>query len=253
MVYNSNMVGLDSQSLNKEMLRSFPHNAPIATSDLAAQGISGGLAAHYAKSGWLDRLGRGVYAIPGGSLDRDECLLFLQQRISGLHVGGRTALDWRGSRQYLETNPVLTLWSGRRTQLPVWFTTRFPSRLTSSALFTAEVEAAGISTPAGFLDGLRVSNRERALLEMLREVETQAQIDEAREILEVSVGLRMEELGHLMSGCRSVKTVRLMLTLLDTTGMADVAKLRREFTLPTGSHTRWIGTLSDGTRLVLQP
>lgn len=247
------MVRVSPHSLNKEMFSNFPHNAPIATTELAAAGISSVLAAHYAKSGWLDRLGRGVYAIPGGTLDRDQCLLFLQQRVPGLHVGGRTALDWRGSRQYLDTNPVLTLWSTSRLALPEWFVERFPSRLTTYALFESAVEGTGVGAAPGFPDGLRVSNRERALLELLREVQTQAQIDEAREILELSVGLRVDELGRLMSGCRSVKTVRLMLMLLDSTGAIDVQALRRDFTLPTGSPTRWVGGLADGTRLVLQP
>ena len=51
---------------------------------LEAQGVSAFLAAKHARSGWLKRLAQGVYVLAGDTLNRDQCLLFLQNQISGL-------------------------------------------------------------------------------------------------------------------------------------------------------------------------
>jgi hypothetical protein len=63
--------------------------------DLAALGISADLAVHYVRSVWLSRLTRGVYKKPAETLEHPS-LIVLQRRLAGLHVGGKTALDWYG-------------------------------------------------------------------------------------------------------------------------------------------------------------
>jgi len=45
------------------------------------RGVSAFLAAKHARSGWLKRLAQGVYAFAGNTLNRDQCLLFLQGQI----------------------------------------------------------------------------------------------------------------------------------------------------------------------------
>ncbi len=187
----------------------------------------------------------------GARLDRDQCLLFLQDRVPGLHVGGLTALAWQGVRQYLEAQEQLTMWATARGDLPPWFTDRFRGSLTSLSLFDDDVSATGIVTPPAVTDGLRVSCRERALLELLRAVRTGLQLQEARELFFATPGLRVAMTGELLAGCTSVKTVRLFLMWATEAGNIDVDALRRQYDLPTGSQSRWIGTLADGTKLVL--
>ena len=65
---------------------------------------------HYLKSGWLARLGRGVFMFPNDTLRRDDCLKFLSRRVKGFHVGGKTALAWRGVRHNLPAREPLSLW-----------------------------------------------------------------------------------------------------------------------------------------------
>jgi len=251
MLYILNVADMESTFLINSLLRAVSHERPLDLAALAEHGISPALAAHYARTGWLQRLARGVYCVAGARLDRDQCLLFLQDRVPGLHVGGRTALAWQGVRQYLEAQEQLTMWATARGDLPPWFTDRFRGSLTSLILFDDDVSATGIVTPPAVTDGLRVSSRERALLELLRAVRTGLQLQEARELFFATPGLRVAMTGELLAGCTSVKTVRLFLMWATEAGNIDVDALRRQYDLPTGSQSRWIGTLADGTKLVL--
>jgi hypothetical protein len=48
-----------------------------------------------------DELGlRGGYRRPNDTLDLHACLILMQRSVEGLHVGGKSALDWYGVRQY---------------------------------------------------------------------------------------------------------------------------------------------------------
>lgn len=251
MLYTSNMAGIGSTFLINGLLREVSHEQPLDLALLRKNGISPALAAHYARTGWLERLAKGVYCVAGARLNRDQSLVFLQGRIEGLHVGARTALAWQGVRQYLETQERLTMWASTRGDLPEWFTERFPGSLTSLSLFDDATKETGIVTPPAVTDGVRVSSRERALLELLRDVRTALQLQEARELFFATSGLRAAVMGELLIGCTSVKTVRLFLMWAREAGNVDVDALRDRFDLPTGSVSRWIGTLADGTKLVL--
>jgi len=245
------MAYVENTFLINGLLRAVSHEQPLDLAALAEHSISPALAAHYARTGWLQRLAKGVYCVVGARLNRDQCLLFLQDRVPGLHVGGRTALAWQGVRQYLEAQEQLTMWATARGDLPHWFTDRFPGSLTSLRLFDDVTSAMGISSPPAVTEGLRVSCRERALLELLREVRTGLQLQEARELFFATLGLRLAMAGELLTGCTSVKTVRLFLMWATEAGNVDVDALRNRYDLPTGSQARWIGALADGTKLVL--
>lgn len=245
------MADREGRLLINGLLRAVSHEQPLDLAALRGHGISPALAAHYARTEWLERLGTGVYCVAGARLDRDQCLLFLQGRIEGLHVGGRTALAWQGVRQYLEVQERLTMWATSRGVLPAWFTERFPGTLTSMSLFDEATVAHGIVTPPAVTDGLKVSSRERALLELLRQVRTRLELQESRELFFSTQGLRPTVAGELLTGCTSVKAVRLFLMWAAEAGNLDVDSLRANFDLPTGSASRWIGTLADGTKLVL--
>ena len=85
---------MGSTFLINGLLREVSHEQPLDLAMLGEHCISPALAANYARTGWLQRLAKGVYCVAGARLDRDQSLLFLQGRIAGLHVGGRSALAW---------------------------------------------------------------------------------------------------------------------------------------------------------------
>ena len=112
-----------------------PGGAPVTSAQLTDMGISADLAVHYARSGWLKRLGRGVYCRPGEPLSLQPSLVVLQKQIPGLHVGGKTALDWYGVRHYVSQQAVLHLYGWVTARLPDWFVQHFPSEYHRKRLF----------------------------------------------------------------------------------------------------------------------
>jgi hypothetical protein len=93
---------------------------PVTSEDLAALGISADLAVHYVRAGWLQRLARGVYCRPNDPPALHPSLVLLQRSFEGLHVGGKSALDWHGIRHYVSQRPVLHLYGLEcRTPAPV--------------------------------------------------------------------------------------------------------------------------------------
>ena len=160
--------------------------APLTSDDLRKLGISADLATHYVKAGWLTRLSRGVYAKPGDELSDHPSLLVLQRTYADLYVGGKTALDWYGYRQYIAHRPILRLYS-RSTipRLPSWFTERFPVTYHRKRLFRESPAHLLFVRP--FEDRTNepnVSEPERAALELLSDVGVRQPLQEAREILE---------------------------------------------------------------------
>src|SRR5476651_2038387 len=98
----------------KTLQGAFPRGTPFDSKQLQKVGVSSALAHHYLKSGWLTRLGRGSFMFPNDTLRRDDCLRFLSRRVKGFHVGGKTALAWRGVRHNLPVREPLSLWGKRK-------------------------------------------------------------------------------------------------------------------------------------------
>lgn len=217
---------------------------PITSARLTALGISSNLAGQYAKAGWLTRLSQGVYARANDVLDVYRCLAVLQNSVEGLHVGGKTALDWHGLRQYASLKPTLQLYGWETASLPAWFTGRFPAEYRRKRLFReAPGQLLHVQPHAGS-DAL-VSSPERALLEMLSEVGLRQPLQEAREIAGSTHHLRSRVLSQLLEHCSSVKTVRLCLQMGQELQLPWAKKLNAK-TLPAGSKSPWVSQSRDG-------
>lgn len=224
--------------------------------DLAAHGVDAKAASYYARTGWLVRVGHGVYALPGDEVTALGAARLLQRQVAGLHVGGKSALALHGVRHNLAVRETLVLWADQRFALPKWFTTRFPARAVFATLFDtldSDLVRKTLSTPLGVLDGVQASTPERAALELLYEVGTHESLEEARGVFEGLRNLRTDVLGTLLSACTSVKAVRLFLTWSREIGLVDVDALRERFDLRVGSASRWVNRLPDGTLLLLKP
>lgn len=225
---------------------------PLTSEDLAARGISADLAVHYARAGWLTRLARGVYCRPNDVLELHPCLLLLGRAVNGLHVGGKSALDWYGVRHYVSQQPVLELYGWTVAKLPDWFTERFPAEYHRKRLFDEPPSAPLHAGPFEKRSGAPlVSAPERGLLEVLSEVGVRQPLQEARELAESAYSLRADVLRELLQHCTSVKTVRLCLQLGRELALPWAAKLDPS-QLPTGSARAWVSRSADGL-LVLKP
>lgn len=236
----------------KTLYTRLPGGAPVTSAELARMGISADLAVHYTRAGWLKRLARGVYCRPGEALALPPSLLVLEREIDGLHVGGKSALEWHGVRHYVGQRSTLRLYGWDTARLPEWFTRQFPSEYHRKRLF--KEKPAQMPGVRRFENGARaplVSAPERALLELLDEVGVRQPLEEAREIAEGAYNLRADVLTDLLKRCTSVKTVRLCLTLARELSLPWAAKLDPA-ALPTGSARPWISKAKDGRLLVLK-
>lgn len=239
------MATIGTSKLNALYTR-LPPGMPLTSEDLAALGISADLAVHYVRAGWLTRLARGVFCRPNDTLGLHPSLTLLQRRLKGLHVGGKSALDWYGVRQYVAQQPVLQLYGWVAGRLPEWFTERFPAEYHRKRLFD---EQPGALLHAGTFEkrsgAPQVSAPERALLELLSDVGVRQPLQEARELVESAYSLRIDVLRELLQRCTSVKTVRLCLQLGREASLPWAAKLDPA-TLPTGSDRPWVSRSADG-------
>lgn len=230
----------------KDLYTRLPPGTPVTSEDLAGLEISADLAVHYVRAGWLKRLTRGVFCRPDDTLALHPSLLLLQRRLTGLHVGGKSALDWYGVRQYVAQQPVLQLYGWVAGRLPEWFTERFPAEYHRKRLFDEQPDALLHAGPFEQRSGAPlVSAPERALLELLGDVGVRQSLQEARELVESSYTLRANVLRDLLQRCTSVKTVRLCLQLGREASLPWVARLDPA-TLPTGSDRPWVSRSADG-------
>jgi hypothetical protein len=228
-----------------KLVTALPIGHPVTLDHLRDLGVSEDLAGYYARSGWLRRLAQGLYARPG-SLDLNACLKILEQRLSGCHVGGRTALAWHGIQHFVRPESPLELFGWESARLPEWFSEPFPAVYRRKRLFDERPEL--LLAVGGFGDAPMaplISDPERGLLEMLSEVGPRQSLAEARAIMEGAYGMREEVLLTLLEHCTSVKTVRLCLLLsrelrlpfADTLFAAD---------LPTKGKGAWVSKTPDG-------
>lgn len=236
----------------KGLYAQLPGGSPVTSAQLADMGISADLAVHYARAGWLQRLAKGVYSRSGESLQLHSSLVMLQQKITGLHVGGKTALDWYGVRQYVSQQAVLHLYGWTTARLPDWFAKHFPSEYHRKRLFNEKPEQMpGVGRFENRDSAPLVSTPERALLELLDEVGVRQPLQEAKEIAEGTYSLRADVLMDLLKRCTSVKTVRLCLRLGRELSLPWASKLD-DTALPKGGGRPWISKSKDGL-LVLKP
>ena len=245
------MATINTSKLNILYTR-LPVGSPVTSAKLSQMGVSGDLAVHYARAGWLQRLGRGVYSRPGEPLQLHPSLVLLERQISGLHVGGKSALEWYGVRHYVSQRTVLHLYGWKAARLPEWFVRHFPSDYHRKRLFNEKPgRMIGVTPFEKREHAPLVSTPERALLEMLDEVGVRQPLQEAREIVEGAYNLRADVLVGLLKRCTSVKTVRLCLTLARELSLPWAAKLEAA-ALPKGSAHAWVSKSKDGW-LVLKP
>lgn len=237
----------------KTLQGAFPRGTPFDSRQLRKVGVSPALAHHYLKSDWLARLGRGVFMFPKDTLRREDSLKFLSRHVEGFHVGGKTALAWRGIRHNLPAREPISLWGESKFILPPWFTGRFPARYTARKLFSPKLPRSFCLHPLPENpDGVLVSEPERALLEMLSEVGVHQGIEEARNIMEGIRSLRIDTLAKLLSNCQRVKTRLLCVAWAEELNLPWASAARKAAGTGNGRR-RWTARFKNGTLLNIKP
>lgn len=225
---------------------------PIDSDMLRDMEISAALAAHMAKSGWLQRLSQGVYLLTGDTPTRDGSIAYLARRIAGLHVGGKTALSWQGVRHNIAFREKIVLWGQKPYRIPSWVDQHLSYSFQTTTLFDDELpyEKGLKPLPAGDPE-VRVSVPERAILELASDIGKGQSLEEASNLMVSLRNLRADVLSEFLSHCHRVKVVRLVRDL----GLeADFPWARRiqEHVDRLGAGRRWSNQTKNG-RITLKP
>ena len=97
---SSSMALFIRHNLIKTLQGAFPRGTPFDSGQLRKLGVSPALAHHYLNPiGWPD-WGAASLCSPRARCQEDS-LKFLSRHLEGFHVGGKTALAWRGIRHNL--------------------------------------------------------------------------------------------------------------------------------------------------------
>lgn len=248
---SSNVALTNAKNLLQQLQNNIARGAPFDTRTLKELGISSALASYYVKSGWLKRLGRGVFSFPKAALDRELSIKVIANSVRDLHVGGKTALSWQGLRHNIATRERIVLWGKDRVRLPAWFTAEFPARYVSKQLFSSALPVDfGLQPLPERPQGPLVAVPERALLELLSEIGQGEGIEETRHIFETLRSLRSNVLATLLRHCQSVKVNRLCVNWAAEFGL-PWAEAAREAVRDNFGRGRWSRRLRDGTTLNL--
>lgn len=197
-----------------QLLRQWPSGNVATLRWLNARGVDRRLADKYVQSGWLERLGHGVYQRAGASVDWFGAVHALQTQLAlAVHPGGITAIELRGYTHYLSFGArAVVLFGNPGTKLPAWFeahTWSRPVTLVTTGVF-AGIEKSTSTVQVDTVE-LEVSTLERATLEMMYLVPKRQSYEEAFQVMESLTSLRPKAVQELLECCTSVKTKRVFM------------------------------------------
>lgn len=233
-----------------------PRGLPLDPQVLRDCGISPQQTTYLVNAGWLQRLSKGAYLLAGDSPTRDGILAYLSRRIPGLHVGGRTALDWQGVRHNVSFHGRVVLWAERTYVMPDWLSEHMSYTLQTTRLFDDRLPAdTGLSSVPNRDPSLLVSEPERALLELASDIgkcRAKGQsLEEAMNIAASLRNLRPEVLDTLLTHCTRVKVVKLARDLGEASGFSWGQDLQRHVDR-LGPGRRWSSSRKDRPRFTLK-
>jgi len=174
----------------------------------------------YEKNNWVKCIGPGAYVLYNDKVDWTGALYAIQYQLKRpVFIGSKTALEMAGYRQNIPIGEgqKITILSNSRVLLPKWFI---------SAKWGIEISAKKLNLfPSNPDSGIteknigdykiRLSDPERAILEMLDHIPTQHSFESAKHVMEGFMSPRIDVLQQLLEACRSIKAKRLFLYLAE--------------------------------------
>lgn len=254
-------------------LQQLPEDALVDAAWLERHGYSSSLRSQYVKRGWLHQPAPRVYRRAAGRLTWQQVVISLQSFMDyPLTVGGRTALEEQGFAHYLGQRREVYLYGphkppGWLEALPLDITFRWHN---SRRLFpdssdlappsppredTASLLPGGAMASAGMLQWpLRLSSRERAVLELLDELPARESFHQVDMLMEGLTNLSPRNLQPLLQTCHSIKVKRLFFFFADRHRHAWLDALdRHAIELGSGKRLLVKGGKLDPTYLITVP
>lgn len=201
------------------LLQSWPKNTVAVYPWLKDNGISKTLIERYKKSGWVESVGVGAFRRKGDTINEFGALFALQNYLKlPVHIGGLSALNLQGLSHYLRKGTVTQIFSKKEYTLPLWFR--------ESEFFEVQIFNTDFLPADKYLIinldvtpyQLKISSRERAILEVLYLCPDKSDLVEAFHLVENLVNLRPKVLQELLENCKSIKVKRLACFLFEKVG-----------------------------------
>ncbi len=217
------------------LLKTWPVGTIATASWLESQGVYHQLVAHYEHSAWIKRIGHGAFARDGDEVEWKGALFAIQTQLNlPIIAGGKTALELQGVSHFVSSGSgnFVYLFGTPRSRLPTWF----QQHDWKAKIHFAPMNLFLDNTALGITDkiigkfSIKLSTRERAILELLSLVPKSQEFDEAKLLFEGLRTLRPDLLQQLLEKCNSIKAKRIFLHLADTTNQPwfkdlDLAKI----------------------------
>ena len=215
---------------------------------LASQGLDAKGQHSYMKSGWLNRLSRGVYALQGTTPTLYNAVsAYNTQLDKHCIVGAYTALELRGYSHYLSLGrPTAFLFTSKEDKLPAWVL-RLEWDMGIKYMTTSFLgdDRKGVESLDVNGNILLVSSPERAILECLNLPDSSASLLDIYYIMESLTTLRPKLVQTLLEACTSQKVKRLFVYMAEKSGHSwfkalDIEKIQlgksRYMVVPTGKY-----------------
>jgi len=199
-----------------QLLQQWPRGTVATNPWLESQGVSSDLARWYVRTGWLTRIGRGAYAQAGDTIDWTGGLFALQAQLGmTVHAGAKSSLELQGRAHYvpLGSRKRVLLISDVPETLPTWFRKRpWEAQIEhhSMKLFERTPPESLRHVDSGSFK-IAASSPERAIMEEMRLVRTNDDIEHSIQLLENLATLRPNIVQQLLAACTSIKVKRLFL------------------------------------------
>ena len=196
---------------------------------LREQGVYRQLADAYERSAWIVSVGRGAFVRADDKVEWPGAIYAVQKQLGqAVHIGGKTALELRGSGHFLAMKRQ-TVWvlGATAPKLPAWLRGHdwgVRLRTAGVALFKPD-KGVGLEGMDFGMFQVQISSRERAILEVLHFVPQKQSFEEAQMLMEGLTTLRVELVAELLQRCRSVKVNRLFLYMAEAAGHSWFKKL----------------------------
>lgn len=215
-----------------------PSNGILLTSWLEKSGFSRNEVSNYIKSGWLQRIIRGVYKFTGDTPSLYGTLASYQKQTSVIyHIGAASALELKGFSHYIAMGkPTAIVFSPVRPPLPQWLNdAEFDMNLVtvSSKVFgTTGIEQLDYEGQT-----LTVSSPERAIMECILLSPAYYDLMDVYYLMEMLSSIRASLVQQLLEDCTSVKVKRMFLYMAEKARHRWFDKLDRS-RISLGSGTR---------------
>lgn len=201
------------------LLQKLPKNTVAVFPWLKKNGISKPLAQYYKKSGWLESFGAGAFIRKGDIVNEFGSLFALQKSLKlPIHVGALSALRLQGTQHYVRTEFTTQIFNKYKSMIPSWFKNSqfFKVKIYNTNLLQPNKHLITISDLGEY--DLKISSRERAILEVLYLCPNEFDLVEAFHLVENLVNLRPRVMQQLLQECNSIKVKRLACFLFEKVG-----------------------------------